>query len=140
MKKIAADFVKHFDEHQNSIAKTGAGTGKAMFVCMGREICVRLYNEIIRQRPEWDNPDPTKGAIKVIMTGSSSDKSMLQPHIYPKQVKKDLEKRFKDPMDEFKVAIVRDMWLTGFDAPSLNTIYIDKPMLRSFADAGDCSR
>ncbi len=128
LKKIVADFLKHFDEHQAGIAKTGAGTGKSMIVCMSREICVRLYDEIVRQRPEWHNPDPTKGSIKVIMTGSSSDKAMLQPHIYPKQVKKDLEKRFKDPADEFKVVIVRDMWLTGFDAPSLNTIYIDKPM------------
>lgn len=128
LSKIAADFLTHFDEHQNGIAKTGAGMGKAMIVCMSREICVRLYDEIVKQRPEWHNPDPTKGAIKVIMTGSSSDKALLQPHIYPKQVKKDLEKRFKDPVDEFKVVIVRDMWLTGFDAPSLNTIYIDRPM------------
>ena len=128
LKKIAADFVKHFEARQTEMSKTTAGPGKAMFVCMGREICVRLYDEIIALRPEWHDPDPTKGVIKVIMTGSSSDKASLQPHIYPKQVKKDLEKRFKDPDDDFQIAIVRDMWLTGFDAPSLHTIYIDKPM------------
>lgn len=128
LQKIAVDFVKHFEERQVAMAKTGAGKGKAMFVCMGRDICVRLYDEIIRLKPEWHNSDPTKGSVKVIMTGSSSDKSELQPHIYPRQTKKDLEKRFKDPGDDFQVAIVRDMWLTGFDAPSLHTIYIDKPM------------
>jgi len=128
LKMIAADFVKHFEERQSAMAKTGAGPGKAMFVCMSREICVRLYDEIIALRRDWHDPDPRKGIIKVIMTGSSSDKSLLQPHIYPKQVKKDLEKRFKNPDDEFQVTIVRDMWLTGFDAPSLHTIYIDKPM------------
>lgn len=128
LKKIAADFVKHFEARQTEMSKTTAGPGKAMFVCMGREICVRLYDEITALRPEWHDPDPTKGVLKVIMTGSSSDKSSLQPHIYPKQVKKDLEKRFKDADNDFQVAIVRDMWLTGFDAPSLHTIYIDKPM------------
>ncbi len=128
LKKIAADFIKHFEERQVAMAKTGAGKGKAMFVCMGRDICVRLYDEIIKLKPEWHNADAAKGVVKVIMTGSSSDKSELQPHIQPRQTKKDLEKRFKDPDDEFQVAIVRDMWLTGFDAPSLHTIYIDKPM------------
>lgn len=128
LKKIAADFVQHFEARQTEMSKTTAGPGKAMFVCMGRDICVRLYDEIIALRPEWHNPDPTKGVIKVIMTGSSSDKQSLQSHIYPKLVKKDLEKRFKDPENDFQVAIVRDMWLTGFDAPSLHTIYIDKPM------------
>ena len=128
LKKIAADLVKHFEARQTEMSKTTAGPGKAMFVCMGREICVRLYNELIALRPEWHDPDPTKGVLKVIMTGSSSDKASLQPHIYPRQVKKDLEKRFKDADDDFQIAIVRDMWLTGFDAPSLHTIYIDKPM------------
>ncbi|MEZ5305526.1 MAG: type I restriction endonuclease subunit R [Pyrinomonadaceae bacterium] len=128
LKKIAKDFVDHFETRQTEMSKTTAGRGKAMFVCMGREICVRLYDEIIALRPDWHDPDPKKGVLKVIMTGSSSDKARLQPHIYPKQVKKDLEKRFKDPKDGFSVAIVRDMWLTGFDAPILNTIYIDKPI------------
>lgn len=128
LKQIAADIIKHFEERQIASAKAGAGKGKAMVVCMGRDICVRLYDEIVKLKPEWHDPDPTKGVVKVIMTGSSSDKADLQPHIYPKLVKKDLEKRFKDPDDQFQVAIVRDMWLTGFDAPSLHTIYIDKPM------------
>lgn len=128
LKQIAADLIKHFDERQIASAKAGAGKGKAMVVCMGRDICVRLYNEIIGLKPEWHSEDPSKGVLKVIMTGSSSDKKELQPHIYPKLVKKELEKRFKDADDEFQVAIVRDMWLTGFDAPSLHTIYIDKPM------------
>lgn len=126
--QIAEDFIRHFEDRQAAMAKTGAGKGKAMFVCMGRDICVRLYDEIIKLKPEWHNPDPAKGVAKVIMTGSSSDKAELQPHIYPKQTKKELETRFKDPEDDFQVAIVRDMWLTGFDAPSLHTIYIDKPM------------
>lgn len=128
LKQIAADFIEHFETRQIASAKAGAGKGKAMFVCMGRDICVRLYEEIIKLKPEWHNADPMKGVLKVIMTGSSSDKKELQPHIYPKLVKKDLEKRFKDAEDDFQVAIVRDMWLTGFDAPSLHTIYIDKPM------------
>lgn len=128
LKQIAADIIKHFEERQIASAKAGAGKGKAMVVCMGRDICVRLYDEVIALRPDWHDADPAKGALKVIMTGSSSDKKALQPHIYPKLVKKDLEKRFKDPDDDFQMAIVRDMWLTGFDAPILNTIYIDKPI------------
>lgn len=128
LKEIAQDFVKHFEDRQAAMREVGAGKGKAMFVCMSREICVRLYNEIIALRPDWHNEDPTKGEIKVIMTGSSSDKEILRPHIHSKQTKKDLEKRFKDADNEFQIAIVRDMWLTGFDAPSLHTIYIDKPM------------
>lgn len=128
MKKIAADFVRHFETRQIAMAKVGATKGKAMIVCMSREICVRLYDEIVALRPDWHNADSTKGEIKVIMTGSSSDKEMLRPHIHSKQTKKDLEKRFKDEADDFQIAIVRDMWLTGFDAPSLHTIYIDKPM------------
>ncbi|MCA1639830.1 MAG: type I restriction endonuclease subunit R, partial [Acidobacteria bacterium] len=122
LKKIAADFVTHFEERLATME------GKAMIVCMSREICVRLHDEIIALRPEWNGSDPNKGNLKVIMTGSSSDKALLRPHIYSKQTKKDLEKRFKDAKDDFKIAIVRDMWLTGFDAPSLHTIYIDKPM------------
>jgi type I restriction enzyme, R subunit len=128
LKKIAADIVKHFDERQIAMRDVGATKGKAMIVCMSREICVRLYDEIILLRPRWHNEDSTKGILKVIMTGSSSDKDIFRQHIHSKQTKKDLEKRFKDDSDEFQVAIVRDMWLTGFDAPSLHTIYIDKPM------------
>ena len=119
---VAADLVAHFEERNK------AQTGKAMVVAMSREICVHLYNEIIKLRPDWHDPDPEKGAIKVVMTGSASDKALLRPHIYSAQVKKRLEKRFKDPADPLRLVIVRDMWLTGFDAPCVHTLYIDKPM------------
>ncbi|WP_164084277.1 type I restriction endonuclease subunit R, partial [Stenotrophomonas maltophilia] len=85
-------------------------------------ICVHLYNEIIALRPEWHDEDPEKGAVKIVMTGSASDKALLRPHIYPGQVKKRLEKRFKDPADPLQLVIVRDMWLTGFDAPCVHTL------------------
>lgn len=122
LKQIAADLVAHFE------ARTEATAGKGMIVTMSREICVHLYNEIIALRPDWHDPDPEKGKIKIVMTGSASDKPLLQPHIYNKQVKKRLEKRFKDVNDPLQVVIVRDMWLTGFDAPCTHTMYIDKPM------------
>src|SRR5574344_814573 len=102
--------------------------GKAMVVAMSREVCVHLYNAIVALRPEWHDEDPEKGAIKIVMTGSASDKALLRPHIYPQQVKKRLEKRFKDPADPLRLVIVRDMWLTGFDAPCCHTMYVDKPM------------
>src|SRR5699024_11861149 len=91
-------------------------------------ICVHLYNEIVKLRPEWHDADPKKGPIKILMTGSASDKALLRPHIYNKQVRKRLESRFKDPKDPLKLVIVRDMWLTGFDAPCVHTMYVDKPM------------
>ncbi len=119
---VAADLVSHFEERGK------AQTGKAMVVAMSREISVHLYNEIIKLRPEWHDPDPEKGAIKIVMTGSASDKALLRPHIYSGQVKKRLEKRFKDPADPLRLVIVRDMWLTGFDAPCVHTMYVDKPM------------
>ncbi len=119
---VAADLVEHFEERNK------AQDGKAMVVAMSRDICVHLYNEIIKLRPDWHDEDPEKGAIKVIMTGSASDKALLRPHIYSAQVKKRLEKRFKDPKDPLRLVIVRDMWLTGFDAPCVHTMYIDKPM------------
>jgi len=119
---VAADLVAHFEERQK------AQTGKAMVVAMSRDICVHLYDEIIRLRPDWHDPDPEKGKIKIIMTGSASDKALLRPHVYSKKVKKRLEKRFKDPNDALQIVIVRDMWLTGFDAPCLHTLYVDKPM------------
>lgn len=122
IQKIAADIVSHFENRQSVM------DGKAMIVAMSRDICVHLYNAITQLRPEWHSDDPTQGAIKVVMTGSASDKAMLKPHIYPKKVRDDLEKRFKDPADPFKLVIVRDMWLTGFDAPCMHTMYIDKPM------------
>ncbi|WP_215397072.1 type I restriction endonuclease subunit R [Rheinheimera oceanensis] len=127
IKQVAQDLVAHFDE-RNHLLPGMAQQGKAMVVAMSREICVHLYNEIVSLRPHWHDDDPEKGGIKVIMTGSASDKALLRPHIYPKQVKKRLEKRFKDPADPLQLVIVRDMWLTGFDAPCVHTLYVDKPM------------
>ncbi|CAM3678734.1 type I restriction endonuclease subunit R [Polynucleobacter antarcticus] len=120
--QVAADIVQHFEERNKAMA------GKAMVVGMSRDICVHLYNEIIKIRPDWHNEDPEKGEIKVVMTGSASDKALLRPHIYDSKTKKRLEKRFKDPNDDLKIVIVRDMWLTGFDAPCVHTLYVDKPM------------
>ena len=122
IRQVAADLVAHFEERNK------AQSGKAMIVAMSREICVHLYNAIIAIRPDWHDEDPEKGVIKVVMTGSASDKPLLRPHIYSKQVKKRLEKRFKDPEDPMRLVIVRDMWLTGFDAPCVHTMYVDKPM------------
>ncbi|TRO38597.1 type I restriction endonuclease subunit R [Pseudomonas sp. ALS1131] len=122
IKSVAADLVAHFEERNQ------AQSGKAMVVAMSREICVHLYDAIIALRPEWHDEDPEKGAVKIVMTGSASDKALLRPHIYPSQVKKRLEKRFKDPKDPLQLVIVRDMWLTGFDAPCVHTLYVDKPM------------
>ena len=119
---VAKDLVTHFE---NRLATMD---GKAMVVAMSREICVHLYNAIVALRPEWHDEDPEKGAIKVVMTGSASDKALLKSHIYSGDTKKRLEKRFKDPADPLKLVIVRDMWLTGFDAPCAHTMYIDKPM------------
>ncbi|MBA4695884.1 MAG: type I restriction endonuclease subunit R [Legionella sp.] len=122
IKQVAADLISHFEERNK------AQYGKAMIVGMSRDICVHLYNEIIALRPEWHRADPAKGVVKVVMTGTPSDKALLRPHIYSKQVRKDLEKRFKKPDDELRLVIVRDMWLTGFDVPCAHTLYIDKPM------------
>lgn len=119
---VAADLVAHFEERDKAQA------GKAMVVAMSRDICVHLYDEIVRLRPEWHSADPEQGALKVVMTGSASDKALLRPHVYSPQVKKRLEKRFKNPGDPLRLVIVRDMWLTGFDAPCVHTLYIDKPM------------
>ena len=119
---VAADLVAHFEQRNQ------AQDGKAMVVAMSREICVHLYNELIKLRPDWHHDDVEKGAIKIVMTGSASDKALLRPHIYSSQMKKRLEKRFKDPNDPLKLVIVRDMWLTGFDAPCVHTLYVDKPM------------
>jgi len=122
VQKVAEDLVTHFEN------RLAAMDGKAMVVAMSREICVHLYNAIVALRPEWHDEDPEKGCIKVVMTGSASDKSLLKPHIYTKDIKKRLEKRFKNPADPLKLVIVRDMWLTGFDAPCVHTMYVDKPM------------
>ncbi|WP_222910852.1 type I restriction endonuclease subunit R [Pseudomonas sp. DNDY-54] len=128
IKSVAADLVEHFEARNRGIVGMGQFPGKGMIVAMSREICVHLYNEITALRPDWHDDDPEKGAIKVVMTGSASDKALLRPHIYPNQVKKRLEKRFKDPKDPLQLVIVRDMWLTGFDAPCVHTLYVDKPM------------
>jgi type I restriction enzyme R subunit len=120
--EVAADLISHFEQRSRS------QPGKAMLVAMSRDICARLYNAIVALRPDWHDDDPKKGAIKVVMTAAASDQEHLQPHHTTKQQKKDLEKRFKDPADPLKIVIVRDMWLTGFDAPCLATMYVDKPM------------
>ena len=127
VESVAADLVAHFEARCAANRSDGWG-GKAMVVAMSREICVHLYHAIVALRPAWHSDDPEQGAIKVIMTGSASDKALLRPHIYPSQVKKRLEKRFKDPADPLRLVIVRDMWLTGFDAPCVHTLYVDKPM------------
>ena len=114
---VAADLVAHFEE------RSKAQSGKAMVVAMSRDICVHLYNEIIKLRPDWHDADPEKGALKIVMTGSASDKALLRSHIYSSQTRKRLEKRFKDPADPLRLVIVRDMWLTGFDAPCVHTLY-----------------
>ena len=119
---IAKDIVQHF-ETRNAVLD-----GKAMVVCMSRRICVDLYNEIKKIRPEWHSDEDHEGAMKVVMTGSSSDPLAFQAHVRNKAKRKALGERLKDPKDPLKIAIVRDMWLTGFDAPSMHTLYIDKPM------------
>ena len=122
IQQVAQDLVSHFT------TRTETFPGKAMIVAMSREICVDLYNAIVAIKPEWHHPDPDKGAIKIVMTGSASDKEKMQPHIHDKKTKKLFEKRYKDTQDELQLVIVRDMWLTGFDAPCCHTMYIDKPM------------
>lgn len=133
LEEVAQDFVAHFE------TRTATIEGKAMFVAMSRDICVALFDEIIKLRPEWAGTKVTKdgkdtgwnaedGAVRIVMTGSASDKASLQPHTYTKAQKKRLERRFKDPNDPLKIVIVRDMWLTGFDAPCCHTMYVDKPM------------
>ena len=122
LQKVAADLVEHFENRLASL------DGKAMVVAMSREICVHLYDAIVALRPGWHDPDPEKGVVKIIMTGSASDKALLKPHIHGRDIKKRLERRYKDPADPFKLVIVRDMWLTGFDAPCMHTMYVDKPM------------
>ena len=119
---VAKDIVEHFEQRLEAM------DGKAMIVCMSRRICVELYREIVKLRPDWDGADDEQGAIKVVMTGSASDPADWQQHIRNKPRREALANRFRDPKDPFKLVIVRDMWLTGFDAPSLHTMYIDKPM------------
>jgi type I restriction enzyme R subunit len=122
MALVGKDLVQHFENRISTMP------GKGMVVCMSREICVDMYDAIVAIKPEWHDLDPSKGAIKIVMTGSASDKAKLQPHIHNKETKKLFEKRFKDVNDPLQLVIVRDMWLTGFDAPNCHTMYIDKPM------------
>ncbi|MDD1419957.1 type I restriction endonuclease subunit R [Dolichospermum sp. ST_sed1] len=123
--QIAKDIVEHFE---NRTAAPELRDGKGMIVCMSRRICADLYSAIIQLKPEWDSEDDNQGVLKVIMTGSATDDLKMRPHIRSKKARKDLAKRFKKADDTFKLVIVRDMWLTGFDAPSLHTLYVDKPM------------
>jgi type I restriction enzyme, R subunit len=122
LKLVARDLVEHFE------TRLGAMDGKAMIVVMSRRIAVALYNEIVALRPNWHSEDDNKGALKIVMTGSASDPLDWQNHIRNKKRREDLADRFRDADDPFKIVIVRDMWLTGFDAPSLHTMYVDKPM------------
>ena len=122
LRLIAQDIVSHFDRRLEAI------DGKAMIVCMSRRICIELFRELIRLRPEWHHENDREGEIKVVMTGSASDPPDWQPLIRNKKHREMLAKRFRDPGDPLRVVLVRDMWLTGFDAPSLHTMYVDKPM------------
>ncbi|MDE0071899.1 MAG: type I restriction endonuclease subunit R [Caldilineaceae bacterium] len=120
--QIAADIVSHFEQRLDALQ------GKAMVVCMSRRICIDLYRALARLRPEWEEEDDGRGTIKVVMTGSASDPVEWQPHIRNKARREGLANRFRDPDDPLQIVLVRDMWLTGFDAPSLHTLYVDKPM------------
>lgn len=119
---VAKDLVEHFERRLEAM------DGKAMVVCMSRRICVDLYDQIVKLRPQWHDPDDAKGAVKIVMTGSAKDDQGWQDHIRTKARREALAKRLKDPKDPLKLVIVRDMWLTGFDAPCLHTMYTDKPM------------
>lgn len=133
LKELAADLVKHFE------TRTAALEGKGMIVCMSRDICVELFDKIIALRPAWAGTklakdgkeigyNPDDGTIRIVMTGTATDRAALQDHVFTKAQKKTLEQRFKDPTDPLRLVIVRDMWLTGFDAPCCHTMYVDKPM------------
>ena len=122
LQQVAQDIVSHFEQRLEVL------DGKAMIVCMSRRICVELYGELIPLRPDWHGDEDSAGKVKVVMTGAASDPSDWQQHIRNKSRRETLAHRFRDPEDPFQVAIVRDMWLTGFDAPNLHTMYVDKPM------------
>ena len=122
LRLIAQDIVSHFER------RTEAMDGKAMIVCMSRRICIDLYGELVRLRPDWHGDADAEGRMKVVMTGSAADPLHWQPHFRNKSRREALAKRFRDPGDPLQVVLVRDMWLTGFDAPSLHTMYVDKPM------------
>ena len=120
--QVANDIIQHFENRLTAM------DGKGMIVCMSRRICVDLYNQIIKLRPDWHHEDDKQGSLKVIMTGSASDPENFRPHIRSKKARDAIANRLRDPQDPLKLVIVRDMWLTGFDAPCLHTMYIDKPM------------
>ena len=122
VKQVAEDLVSHFEQRLEVLE------GKAMVVCMSRRICIDLYRELVRLRPGWHEDDDGRGAIKVVMTGAASDPREWQQHIRNKPRREALAKRFRDASDPMRFVLVRDMWLTGFDAPSLHTMYMDKPM------------
>ncbi len=122
VKLVAEDIVAHFEQRLEAL------DGKAMVVCMSRRICIDLYRELARLRPDWRHEDDAQGSVKVIMTGSASDPLDWQPHVRNKPRREALAKRFRNADDPFRIVLVRDMWLTGFDAPSLHTMYVDKPM------------
>jgi type I restriction enzyme R subunit len=120
--QVAADIVEHWEARQTAMV------GKGLIVGMSRRICIAPYDEIVRLRPDWHSPDDAAGRIKVVITGSASDGPEYNAHIRNKDRLRDLKERAKDPDDTLELVIVRDMWLTGFDSPSLHTMYVDKPM------------
>ena len=120
--QIAEDITTHFENRLEVM------DGKAMIVCMSRRICVDLYRKLVSLRPDWEQSDDSQGQIKIVMTGSASDPYDWQQHIRSKPRREVLARRFRDPNDPLRIVLVRDMWLTGFDAPSLHTMYVDKPM------------
>lgn len=122
LQKVVGDILEHFD------ARLAAIDGKAMIVCMSRRICVDVYNRIVAERPEWHGDTDDTGVVKVIMTGNATDTADMQPHIRSKSRQEAIRNRYKDVSDPLKLVIVRDMWLTGFDAPCMHTLYVDKPM------------
>ena len=122
LQQVAQDILGHFERRLEVL------DGKAMIVCMSRRICVELYDELVRLKPDWHGDEDSVGRLKVVMTGAASDPPGWQQHIRNKSRRESLATRFRDPEDPFQVVIVRDMWLTGFDAPSLHTMYVDKPM------------
>lgn len=122
IRELASDLVTHWEARREVFA------GKAMVVAMSRRIAVEIYDEIAKLRPDWVSDDDTAGKVKVVITGSASDDASLQPHVRPKEARRALKQRAQDPNDELELVIVRDMWLTGFDSPSMTTMYVDKPM------------
>jgi type I restriction enzyme R subunit len=120
--EVAQDLVQHWEKRYS------AEVGKGLIVCMSRRICVSLYDEIIKLRPAWHSDDDTEGKLKIVITGSASDGPEMNHHVRSKERLRALKERAKDPEDSLELVIVRDMWLTGFDSPSLHTMYVDKPM------------